>query len=163
MGPPQKDEDVVEEAVREKMERQQREFEQKMAAERAKMEAELAAAQRAQREAEEKARMLNNILDEERRKTAPPLPPRPQVQASALNLESPDHAVPPPIAGNGNGAPVPEGGDDVHVDLILKTDFSETVGRGEEYKSGIAADMAAAVGCNPHKIRVKVSVLRSKL
>ena len=48
------------------MEAQHLEFELKIAAERQKMEAELAAAQRAQFDAEEKARILKNILAEQR-------------------------------------------------------------------------------------------------
>jgi hypothetical protein len=127
---------AMDENLPEIVERQQREFEQKIAAERAKMEAELAAAQSAQREAEEKARILNNILHEESRKTTPAPPLRTQAEAVTL------HA----------------GVDCVIVDLILKMDFSETVGREKEYKSGVAADMASAVGCNPNKIRVQVSI-----
>jgi hypothetical protein len=124
--------------LREIVEQQQREFEQNIAAERAKKEAELAAAQSAEREAEETARIINNNLHEERRKLTPAPPLR--TQAGAVTL----HA----------------GVDCVIVDLILKMDFSETVGREEEYKSGISADMASAVGCNPNKIRVQVSITR---
>jgi len=53
---------------------------------------------------------------------------------------------------------LPSGGDDVKIDLILKTEFSETVGRQAEFMAGIAADISAAVGCNPEKVQVQVQI-----
>jgi len=145
---PETEQIADEEAFRAMLEKEKRLLREQMEAERRSMLEEVAAARAAQLEAEERAKILKDVLSHARHKQSP-------AHAAPIEhqgLSDGHRASPVVVAGEG---------DEVRVELILKTDLSEMVGREEEFMTGIASDVATAAGCNRDKVRVQMLSARS--
>ena len=136
-----------EQAFHARLEQERRLLKEQMEAERRSMQEEVAAARAAQEDAEERAKILKDVLSHARHRQG-------ILETSAQNAPGETH-LSSSSAVNDSMIYATEG-DDIRLDLILKTDFSETLGREEEFKKGIAKDVSAAAACDPAKVEVLV-------